>query len=503
MTANQWTTTGRPTSRIAQRFWGGVGRRILDSGALDGTQYKPGQTADEGARLSEYDRRWAYYLNDGLYDRLYGAGLVDAAMPVAFNPIPAVIDFYTGTALAGKMRAQPTDDATDADKLAEAVAMLHQWSNWEQLRRDLTVMAATLGDVFLKVAERQPSPEEGATTAVYMQDIQPQNVRWWDADERGFLTAIRIDTARLESVFTGDKRRHTLIEIWRKEWADGEGGVRYWELQPGAMLADDNAAEPYRAASFDELGYDFIPIIWLRVDTPWRRQVAHIDRYNKLAWQMARLNRPLAVVNSNTTDDKGRPLPAPLGASEGLDELYSEEGDGVVGVVHMPGRSRMEFSGNPVDFGAMNAMLAEVKQVVIDGLPEYRVATPDSGLSQLAAETLQLLMNQAEQRSLTLRAGLERMLVRAQMMAISIAQLAGVRPDVFGPGVIGTFEDGRIEHVFAERSVFTRTSMAKAAEAAQHVANGLAVGAAYRLAGYDEAEVTDAIQADEVTGIEQ
>ena len=37
----------------------------------------------------------------------------------------------------------------------------------------------------------------------------------------------------------------------------------------------------------------------------------------------------------------------------------------------------------------------------------------------------------------------------------------------------------------------------------QQLTNGLAVGAAYRLAGYDEAEVTDAIQADEVTGIEQ
>ncbi len=502
MTTTEWTTTGRPMSRIAQRFWGGVGQRILDSGALDGTQYKPGQTADEGARLSELDRRWAYYLNDGLYDRLYSAGLADAAMPVAFNPIPAVIDFYTGTALAGKMRAQPTDDTADADKLAEAVAMLHQWSNWEQLRRDLTVTAATLQDSFLKVAERQPSPEEGPT-AVYMQDIQPQNVRWWDADERGFLTAIRIDTARLESVFTGDKRRHTLIEIWRKEWADGEGGVRYWELQPGAMLTDDNTAEPYRAASFDELGYDFIPIVWLRVDTPWRRQVAHIDRYNALAWQAARLNRPLAVIGAGGVDAAGRPLAAPLGASDKLQALYSDEGDGVMGVLQMPGNSQMQWSSSPVDFAAMNTMMSEVKQVVIDGLPEYRVATPDSGLSQLAAETLQLLMNQAEQRALTMRAGLERMLARAQMMAISIAQLAEVRPDVFGPGVIGTFEDGRIEHVFNERPVFTRTSMAKAAEAAQHVDNGLAVGAAYRLAGYDEAEVQDALQSDIVDGVEQ
>ena len=67
MTVTEWTTTGKPMSRIMNRVYYGLGRRILDSGALDGTTYKPGQTADEGARLGEYDRRHAYYLNDNLY----------------------------------------------------------------------------------------------------------------------------------------------------------------------------------------------------------------------------------------------------------------------------------------------------------------------------------------------------------------------------------------------------------------------------------------------------
>ena len=498
---NEWTTDGRPMSRIAQRFWGGVGQRILDSGALDGTQYKPGQTADEAARLSEYDRRWAYYLNDDVYGRLYRAGLVAAAMPVSFNPIPAVASFYTGTALAGDVQAQPVDDATDADGLTEAVALLHQWSNWEQLRRDLTLTAAVLGDVFLKVAERQPSPEEGPT-AVYMQDIPPQNVRWWDADERGFLTGIRIDTARLESIFTGEKRRHTLIEIWRKEWPDGGGGVRYWEIGAGQMFDDEKAVAPREAVDFAALGYDFIPIVWLRVDTPWRRQVAHIDRYNALAWQAARLNRPLAVIGAGGVDSAGRPLAAPLGASDKLQAMYSDEGDGVLGVLQLPGMSSMQWSSSPVDFAALGGMMAEVKQAAIDGLPEYQAGT-GYGLAQLAAETLQLLMNQAEQRALTLRSVLERTLVRAQMMAISIAQLAEVRPDIFGAAVIGTYEDGRIEHVFNERPVFTRTSLAKAAEAAQHVANGASIEAAYRLAGYSEAEAMMIARSDVVDGIEQ
>ncbi len=482
---NEWTTDGRPMSRIAQRFWGGVGQRILDSGALDGTQYKPGQSADEGARLSEYDRRWAYYQNDALYTRLHRAGLTPSDMPAHFNPIPAVVDFYLATALAGDAQVQAATDDGDGDATGAAVRLLWRGSNWPTLRRDLTVTAAVLGDVFVKVAERQPSPEEGPT-AVYMQDIAPQHVRWWDVDERGYLTAIRIDTERLESVFTGEKRRHTLIEIWRKVWPDGEpGGVRFYEVLRADLLNEESLNAAVRVDTFDDLGYDFIPIVWERLDTPWRRQVTPIDRYNALAWQMTRLNRPLAVIRAGGEDKLGRPLPAPPGADD-LQELYSEEGDGVMGVVRLPGRVSMEWSGNAIDFGAMTALMAEVKESVIDGLPEYRVATLRG--VQVATETLQLLMNQAEARALALRDGLQRALVRAHLMAFTIAQVAGIQPDVFGENVIGWYDDGRAAHEFVDRPVFTKTAAAKATEFATLAPHATAEGAA-TVAGYDRGEI--------------
>lgn len=501
MTVNQWTTTGRPMSRIAQRFWGGVGQRILDSGALDGTQYKPGQTADEGARLGEYDRRHAYYLNDNLYGRLHAAGLAAADMPAEWNPIPAVVGFYASTALPADLPIQPTTDSADAEKLTAAVERLRQWSNWQTLRRDLVVTAAVLQDVFLKVAERAPSPEVGPL-GVYMQDIPPQNVRWWDADERGFLTGIRIDTPRLESVFTGEAYRHTLVEVWRKAWPDGfPGGVRYYELKPGVMLDNLPLEGAVRVQTFDELGYDFIPIVWARVDTHWRRQVAQIDRYNEIAWVLARLNRAIALAGAGGVDKDGRPLPAPLGVADGLQAVYSDTADGVLGVVNLPGASTMAWSGPPIDFAAMGLRLSEIREGVIDGLPEYRVATL-RGI-QIASETLQLLLNQAEARALEMRAELARALVRAHMMAFTIAQVAGVAPDVFGESVIGTFDDGRTEHEFVERPVFPKTAAAKAAEALQHTQNGVGIEAAYRLAGFTEEEATMAMRGDEVTGIEQ
>lgn len=501
MATNEWTTDGKPMSRIARRFWGGVGQRILDSGALDGTLYRPGQTADETARLSEYDRRWAYYLNDDLYGRLYRAGLAPAEMPAHFNPIPAVVDFYVTTVLAGKPRPEPANEAVDAAALAKAVETVWRWSNFDTLRRDLVVTAAVLGDVFVKVAERAPAAGAGAT-AVYLQDIPPQQVRWWDVDERGYLTAVRIDTARLESIFTGEAKRHTLVEIWRKDFGDGSGGgVRYYEMPPGKLLNEEREEAAVQAMAFDELGYDFIPVVWERVDTPWRRQAAQIDRYNALAWQAARLNRPLAVVSAGGgVDPTGRPLPAPLGVSEDLRTLYTEEGDGVLGVMRLPGPTTMQWSSSPVDFAALNAMLAELKESIVDSLPEYRVATV-KGI-QIATETLQLLLNQAEQRALAVRSGLERALSRAQMMAITVAQVAGVEPGVFGAEVVGTYDDGRTEHGFAARPVFEKSSAAKAAEAAGHVASGVSVEAAYLLAGYSPEEALRAAQIDVAAGAE-
>lgn len=490
---NEWTTTGRPMSRLSQRFWGGIGQRLIDSGALDSLAIRPGQTADESARLAEYDLRWAYYYNEDLYDRLYRAGRVAAPMPTEWNPIPSVVGFYVANTLAGKLVIQPTDGGADSAALAAAVGRIWRWSNFPTLRRTLSTTAGALGDVFLKVAERRPA-DDAPPTAVYLQDILPSTVRWWDADERDFLTGIRIDTPRLTSIFTGEERRHVLVEVWRKEWPDGFAGVRFYEAAPGRMVHDADPAGAIRAIGFDELGYDFLPIVWTRVDTHWRRQVAGIDRYNALAWQAARLNRPLAVVNANAVDAAGRPLSAPTGMAAGLETMYTEAGDGVLGVVEMPGMATLSWAGNPLDFAALNARMAELREGIIDSLPEYRVATL-RGI-QIATETLQLLLNQAEQRVLEMRDGLERALVRAQMMALSIAQVAELEPDVFGADVIGTYDDGRTDHVFAERPVFGRSRAAMVTEAGQHVVNGVALEGSYRMAGYGEEEIDAVLRTD-------
>lgn len=476
-------------SRIAQRFWGGIGQRILDSGALDSTLYRPGAAPDEAARMNEYALRWAYYLNDKLYTRLYRSGLSAVDMPTEWNPIPAVAAFYVSSVLAGDMEPVPVNEDNNAETLAMAVYQVWRWSNFDTLRRNLVTTSSVLGDVFIKTAEHLN--DIGETVGVYLQSIPPQTVNWWDADERDYLTAVRIDTHRTTSIFTGDEYPHTLVEVWRKDGGDGFAGVRYWEISPNVILDDSIGDGVIREYSFDELGYDFIPIVWQRVDTHWRRQVAGIDRYNALAWQAARMNRPLAVVNANATDAQGRPLAAPTGTAAGLDSLYTEAGDGVMGVVEMPGLSTLGWAGTPIDFAALNVRLAELREGVVDSLPEYRVATL-RGI-QIATETLQILLNQAEQRALEMRAVLERALSRADMMALSVAQVAGIAPSVFAAEVIGSYEDGRIEHEFTPRPVFEKSAMAKATETDALVKAGASLEGAARTAGYTDAEVEDLV----------
>lgn len=490
------------SSRISRRFWGGVGERILESGALDDVLRQPGLPADSVARLTDYARRWAYYENDQLYRRLYRYGQSAADIPTEWNPVPAVVAFYVANTLRGADEVLPRNEDTNGAALQDAVAQVWEWSNFHDLRRQLVRTAAVLGDVFVKVAEKRPIDDE-PVTAVYMQEIDPRRVVWWEADERGFLTAVRIDTPRLYSVFTGEERRHTLVELWRKEWAGaGTGGVAFYEVGPAAPLDDDRLGAAVLFQSFDALGYDFIPIIWARVPTPWYAMTDSIDLYNVRSWVASRLNRPLYVVRSNTLDSRGAPMPAPRMDAEALEAGYTDVGDGAVGVLYMPGMADIQPAGAPADLAALGQQMAALRQGVIDALPEYRVATLDAS-TQLATETLQLLLAQASQRVLDTRSQLERALVRAQMMAITIAQASELRPDLFAAERAGTYDGGMTNHEFAEREVFAKSAMEKALEAGQHVTNGVAIKPAYRLAGYSNAEAEEAMRADMVDGVTQ
>ena len=479
---------------ISRRFWGGVGTRIIESGALDDALYKPGLPADSAARLGEYARRWAYYRNKRLYYHLWRGGWCEADIPTEFNPIPTVSAFYVANVLSSSPSIEPADETADGEALTAAVGQIWEWSNYQSLRGQLTETAAVLGDVFLKVAEKRPDEDE-PVTAVYMQEIDPRTVIWWEADERGFLTAVRIDTPRLVSVFDGTERRHTLVELWRKDWPDdsplaGQGGVAYYEVMAGQSLDDRQLGAAMHVQSFDDLRYDFIPVVWARVATHWYAQADGIDLYNAKAHFADRLNSPLWIVKSNTLDSRGAPKPAPRLDTAALETqtYYTDVGNGAARVLYMPGMSDLQPGGAPSDLAVVNERLATLREGIVDALPEYRVATLKAS-TQLATETLELLLGQATQRVLDMRGELERLLVRAHMMAISIAQIAELRPDLFAAERVGGYADGMTNHTFTQRGVFQKSAAAKAQELKTLVDGGASIEGAAEVAGYTTAEI--------------
>ena len=472
--------------RFRSRFWRYVGERLERYGAGRPAVLSALPRAEGGAgrSVAEYVARWAYYENKRLYRVLCELGVTPAELPTEWNPVPAVVAFYQANTLGRGLRIAARDEARQ-EALEAAVGQVWQASNFGRLTEGLVETAAVLSDTFVKVAER--ADEAGVATAVYLQEVAPEHVRSLTVDERGYVTAVRIDTPRQESVFDGRAERHVLVEYWKKEWEDGEGGVRFFEVAPGVEVEDGRLGEPVRVQSFAELGYDFVPVVYAYTPAHWWSLTDQVDQYNRLAWRMHRLNRPTGVIHGRHVDADGRPMPAPRVQTTEQVTTYEESADGAAGWIRVPGNSQFEWASSPIDFGAAVQQLERVRQGVEDALPEYRVATLDA--TQVATETLQVLFGMAGERVLAMREALELALSRAQMMALSIGQLAGLVG--FEAGAIGTWEDGGIVHGFEEREVFTPTITMMAAAVKELVAAGMPLRLAMREAGFGEEALGD------------
>ncbi len=476
------------------RLWSWAGGNLARYGGLLEASALPMVGAAESDVVprptAEYAVRLAYRENRQLYRRLHGWGLVEQPWRTVYNPVPSVVAFYLAHTLAGNVAVLPAERAaaeanqTRDDALLAAIGRVQERSNWMVLRQEIVENAATFEDVFLKAATRVD--EIGAASGVFLQLLPVTSIRRCEVDERGYVRGLRIDTPRFDSIFGGRAREHTLVEIW-----DGEG-VRFYETEGRATVDDDNLPPVVGAQTFAELGYDFIPVVWARARTYWWEMIDQIDELNRLAWLMRRLNRPVMFISANAVDERGFPLPAPqvTMADKGPRSAYEEVGDGAVAVVRLPGQATAEWSGSSVDFGAMRQEMDALRGHIEGGLPEYFVAARLQAV-QVAADTLQMLLAQAGQRVLEMRETLEAALVRAQMMALTLGQVAGL--EGFEPAEIGTYDRGDFGHVFAERPVFEKLATAKAAEVRELTAAGATIEGAARVAGYDERQVEDLV----------
>lgn len=206
------------------------------------------------ARL--YDILDAYYGNLDVYEDVQAAlwerGLYMPGMKAIRNPAFRTVEFYASKLWPGALPAAlPIVAAQGGELNAAIVPAIHQvwtWSNWGAQKQVAARQLATLGDLFIKVAQTDDRRR------VFFQLIHPKDVIEFDTDERGFITYIRIDV--MHNVRDGDKvKEQTLTEVWDKT------EFRRWHHTRGAGARTDALGTPEEQVPLSSFGIDFVPVV--------------------------------------------------------------------------------------------------------------------------------------------------------------------------------------------------------------------------------------------------
>lgn len=439
-----------------------------------------------------YEMLEDYYLNNGLYDMVQAAlhenAIWTPGMKPLRNPAHRAVEFHVVKLWAGPLeRALPI--VAENTKLPEAIHKIWEWSNWSAAKQVVARWFANMGDMFIKVSQKA---EMGEVTRVYLDPLKPKYVTDFELDERSFLTYIRID------VPAGDD---THTEVWSKT----RGGYRIWKHNRSIDTPIEQLGEPTEQRTFDELGFDFVPIVhakFLDIGEPrgvgcFVHVLDKIDEANRQATRLHqilfRYNRPTNVLMANAQDASGRPLPPPaLMDGEGnstLDEdaeIIRKDED----LIALPGMSQLAQLVPTLNYAdALSILNAQMEEISHD-LPEilyYELRDRD-----LSGTAIQRLLGPAVDRVLEARGHAEAALVRANQMALTIAGIH--RLDGFD---LGSFEGGDFKHAFAEREVIPLNATEKAAAIQQEVTAGIPLPVSMKHHGYSEEEISEMVQTPE------
>lgn len=446
-------------------------------------------TVEQATWRQQYDFLQAYYLSNGLYDVLRDSftalGMPTEALKPLRNPAYRVVEFYAAKLWPGALPAA-LPLVTDNTKLQAPLEQIWAWSNWGSEKQAAARGFAEYGDLFLKVATRSQGNQ---IVRVYMQNLQPQSVTDFDADERGYLTYVRIDVPQTRRKADGKLEAYTLTEVWDKETQL----FRRWEHSKGADTDLRGLGAPTDEKPFTYFGIDFVPVVWqpfrhigdergMAAITP---AIDKIDEANRQATRLHsmlyRYNKPLWAASAGGMDSTGRPLPPPrLGGTDGSTlELSSDPG--TEDIVRLPGTTSLDALVPNINYadalGILNAQLMDISR----DLPEmvYAEIQEKDGLSGIA---LRYMLEAATDRLLEARGNAEGALVRAQQMALTMGQNAGLFKG------LGDYAAGALAHSFASRQVLTLAERERAEITKMYVEAGVPLATATRRAEWTDEE---------------
>ena len=438
--------------------------------------------------IAWYEMLEEYYLNNGLYDDIQAALHENAiwapGMKPIRNPAHRAVEFHVAKLWAGPLeKAFPIVSANT--RLADQVATIDAWSNWGSQKQLAARWFSMLGDLFVKVAVKL---EGGKVTRVYKDPIKPAHVTEFDLDERGFITYIRIDIPAGEDIHT---------EIWSK----ARGGYAIYKHNRTTTTPVSQLGTPSETGTFAQLGFDFIPIVHAKfIDIGETRGVAcfvhaldKIDEANRQATRLHqilfRYNKATTAISANAQDSQGKPLPPPR--LDGASGTSSDDGGITKGdddLLLLPGMSTAEQLVPNLNYADALAILnAQMDEIRMDLSEILYYELGDQGeLSSLALKTL---LGPAIDRVIEARGNAEPALVRANQMALTIAQIHRL------PGFenLGTYESGALDHTFAARDVIPMSAKERAETIQMEVQAGTPLPVSMKRHGYNEEEIADVV----------
>lgn len=452
--------------------------------ALSSEVTEPARWADQ------YDYLRAYYLSNGLYDILRehftAVGYGDQAVKPLRNPAYRVIEFYAAKLWPGSLATGIPLVANG--RLSEAIGQVWTASNWGTEKQAVARSFPMYGDLFLKVATR--SDADGKVNRVYLQSLEPQTVTDFDADERSYLTYIRIDTPQTERDSKGQLKTYTLTEVWDK----GAQSFQRWKHQQATGAPLETLGVPVVSRMMAEYGIDFVPIVWqpfrhigdkrgMAAITPAIDKIDEVNRQaTRLHQILFRYNKPLWAASAGGNDATGRPLPPPrLGGPDGSVLQTTADGNSD-DIVKLPGSSTLSPLVPALDYAGALSVIGDQMADIRQDLPEM-VYSQLQERGDLSGVAIRYLLEAAIDRMVEARGNADAALVRAHQMALTVGSKAGLFTG------IGTYEAGSFEHEIGPRPILTLAELERAQIVQTYVGAGVPVATAAQRAGWTPEEV--------------
>lgn len=415
------------------------------------TGVSPRVESDPSGYQQLYELLWSMYHSDIYADKSIAplSKYEDLDIHAIRNPTYRTIEFYPKHVWPGDLpKALPIE--TENERIIEPIHQLWRWSNWASEKQSFARRYALLGTMFLKVAGRDDRRR------VFFDPIGPEIVSDFETDKRDNITYIRLDVPVEDVDSRGDTTRRYHVEIWDKETES----YRLWRVdrayKPFAELGT-----PVEDVPLSAFGIDFVPFVYCKFrDIGEQRGIGAITlslqkiweadliatvlhqrqfHYNKPDWVMTTAGQDNAgraisslqtLIDSGQIDENGMPS-----VSVGSENLWDLP----------PGRDLRALIANVNYDSALAILQAHIRELE-DDLPEltwYRLRD----FTQVSGRAVRMLLSDPIANVMEARGNAERMLVKANMMGLSMMRSFGLIPDV------GSFDRGDLEHRFEHRDV--------------------------------------------------